>query len=289
MRPVTSLYSPASRPDRLPKALASGADEVIVDLEDAVLAPKKDEARRHAVAFLDTMAGLESRPALQVRVNHPRGAYGPADLRAVGMHSALTGPDPVGVRIPKVDGPDDVELAIELLGVTTPSPLYCLLESARGVENAAAIAAHPAVSGIGLGEADLRAELGLRTEEAFTWVRSRIVVAARAAGLPAPQMAVYVNLTDDAGLAASCARGRELGMFGRTALHPRQLPVIAAAFTPTAAEAERAREVVAAAEGAAADGSGALALPDGRFIDAPLVDAARQVLALTERLGVRSD
>ncbi|MGH8881863.1 MAG: CoA ester lyase, partial [Stackebrandtia sp.] len=142
----------------------------------------------------------------------------------------------------------------------------------------------PAVGGLALGEADLANELGLRGEDSFGWIRSRIVIAAVAAGLPAPAMAVYTDLSDPQGLAESCARGRALGMFGRTALHPRQLPTIAAAFAPDARELRLAREVVDAAAGAEADGSGAIALPDGRFIDAPMVAAAKRTLQLGERL-----
>lgn len=363
---VTALYAPASRPELLPKALASGADAVIVDLEDAVLAGRKDAARANALAFLggwaaaaaardphgarrlgtdsgtsagdgagsdtghghgigdgaghndgpaaeggaghdhgahfgtDTGHGLGSdrshgtgaavhvtagRPVpLQVRVNHPRGEHGPRDLAALGAHPAVRA-GRVGLRLPKTTGPDDVDLALGLLATDAPPPVYCLLESAAGIESAARIAAHPAVAGLALGEADLTAELGLRGEEAFNWIRSRIVIAAAAAGLPAPAMAVYPDLSDPQGLAESCARGRALGMFGRTALHPKQLPVIAAAFAPDPEELRRAREVVAAAAGAAADGSGAIALPDGRFVDAPMVTAAERVIALAHRLG----
>jgi citrate lyase subunit beta/citryl-CoA lyase len=278
---VTALYAPASRPELLPKALASGADAVLVDLEDAVVAGQKDRARDNALAFLD---GLPVQPAVQVRVNHPRGAFGPHDLAALGRHPAVRG-GRVDIRLPKVTSPADVDLALELLGTPAPPPVHCLLESASGVEHAAQIAAHPAVASLALGEADLAAELGLCGEDAYTWIRSRVVVAAAATGLPAPAMAVYTDLADPDGLAASCARGRALGMFGRTALHPTQLPVIAHAFAPDDTEIRRAREVIAAAADAEADGTGALALPDGRFVDAPIVEAARRTVHLAQRLS----
>ena len=278
---VTLLYAPASRPELPPKAAASGADAVIVDLEDAVIAGRKDQARANALAFLDE---LPDGPAFQVRVNHPRGDFGPADLAALGAHPAVRD-GRVGLRLPKVTGPGDVDLALELAGTAEPPPVYCLLESALGIENAAGTAAHPAVVGLALGEADLANELGLHGEDAFAWIRSRIVIAAVAAGLPAPPMAVYTDLSDPEGLAASCARGRALGMFGRTALHPKQLPVITAAFAPDPQELRRAREVVDAAAGAEADGSGAIALADGRFIDAPMVAAAERTLRLGDRFA----
>ncbi|HZE40446.1 MAG TPA: CoA ester lyase [Stackebrandtia sp.] len=278
---VTALYAPASRPELLPKALASGADAVLVDLEDAVLATHKDTARANAMALLDD---LPARPGVQVRVNHPRGRFGPSDLWTLGTHPAMRA-GRVGLRLPKVAGPDDVDLALDMLNVDTPPRVHCLLESAAGIENADRIAAHPAVAGLALGEADLATELGLRGEDSYAWVRSRIVIAAAAAGLPAPAMAVYTDLADPEGLAASCAKGRALGMFGRSALHPLQLPVIAAAFRPDQRELSRAHEVVEAAAGAEADGSGAIALPDGRFIDAPMVAAARRTIQLAARLA----
>lgn len=282
--PVTSLYVPASRPEMLPKALNSGADVVLVDLEDAVLAGQKEAARANALALLDE---LPDEPAVQIRVNHPRSDYGSRDLLALGRHPVFR-QGRVGLRIPKVTAPDDVDVALRLLGiddVESAPPVHCLLESAAGVENANAIARHPAVVGLALGEADLAAELSLEGEEAYTWIRSRIVVAAAAAGLPAPAMAVYTDLDDLAGLARSCARGKALGMFGRSALHPKQLSTIKSAFAPTDDEIRRAREVVAAAAAGEADGTGALALPDGRFIDAPIIESARRTLQLAEQLS----
>jgi citrate lyase subunit beta/citryl-CoA lyase len=278
---VTALYAPASRPELLPKALVSGADTVLIDLEDAVLAGQKDRARANVLTALDN---LPESPSVQVRVNHPRGAFGPRDLAALATNAAVRS-GRVGLRLPKVAGVDDVDLALELLGLDTPPPVYCLLESAEGVEQAGRIAKHPAVAGLALGEADLAAELNLHGEDAYGWIRSRVVLAAAAAGLPAPAMAVYTDLSDPDGLAASCRRGRALGMFGRSALHPKQLPTIAAAFAPDQEEIRRAREIVEAAEGAEADGSGAIALADGRFVDAPIVQSARRVLDLARRLA----
>ncbi|WP_342352250.1 HpcH/HpaI aldolase/citrate lyase family protein [Streptomyces kasugaensis] len=158
--------------------------------------------------------------------------------------------------------------------------LYALLESALGIEHAFAIAtAHPALRGIALGEADLRAELGLREEAGLAWPRSRAVVAARAAGLPPPPQSVYPDARDLDGLARSCADGRALGFLGRAAIHPRQLPVIEAAHRPCAQEIEAAEEIVRAATSDA----GAVALSDGRFVDPAVVAGARRVLALAYR------
>ncbi|GLW11025.1 CoA ester lyase [Microtetraspora sp. NBRC 13810] len=260
---LTLLYVPADRPDRVAKALATAADVVIVDLEDAVADDAKDRARENTAALL---ASGVSRP-LQIRINDPRGPYGAADLDELAPYLALT----EGVRLPKV------ESAAELAGVAGAVPgarLHPLLESALGVERAFEIAtASPAVASVGLGEADLRADLRVSDEAGLAWVRSRIVVAARAAGLPAPVQSAYADVRDLDGLAASCAAGRALGFRGRTAIHPAQLPVIAAAFRPTEEEVARAREVMSLA------GAGAAALPDGRFVDAAIVRQAEEVLA----------
>jgi citrate lyase subunit beta/citryl-CoA lyase len=159
-------------------------------------------------------------------------------------------------------------------------PLYALLETALGIERAYAIAsAHPALRGIALGEADLRADLGVRADAGLDWPRSRVIVAARAAGLAPPPQSVHPDIRDLDGLAASCAHGRALGFLGRSAIHPRQLPVIERAYLPTPAEIEHAETVVKAA----AAQPGAQALPDGRFIDAAVVTTARRTLSLAHR------
>ncbi|MFC7328327.1 HpcH/HpaI aldolase/citrate lyase family protein [Marinactinospora rubrisoli] len=279
---VTWLYVPGDRPDRFAKALASGADAVILDLEDAVLADAKDRARRNVLDLLADLTGPDTgRPRVHVRVNAPRGPHGARDLAALADLPAGDRPD--AVRVPKVDGPDDVDLVVRRLGEGTA--VHALLETAAGVQNAAATARHPAVRALALGEADLAAQLGLRGGADHAWLRSGVVLAAAAAGLPRPAMSVYPDVRDTDGLAASCRAGRDIGMFGRTAIHPRQLPVIRAAFTPTEEEVARAREISEAAAGGVADGAGAVALADGRFVDAPIVESARRTLALADHLS----
>lgn len=274
--PLTWLYVPGDRPDVVGKALRAGADVVVVDLEDAV-APGRKAYARDAVAELLAEPGAGG-PPVHVRVNALDGPWAAADLAAVAGLPGLR-----GLRLPKVGTPGDVGRVVRLVretGADVP-PLHPLLESALGVENAFAVArADPAVRGLALGEADLRAELGLGGEEALAWPRVRVVVAARAAGLAPPAQSVYPDVRDLAGLAASCERGRALGLLGRAAIHPRQLPVIERAFLPSAREVEAARDTVAAADSS----PGALALPDGRFVDPAVVAGARRVLALAERV-----
>ena len=128
--------------------------------------------------------------------------------------------------------------------------MHCLIESAAGLEAAYAIASTAGVAGISLGESDLRSETGA-LEAGLDWARGRIVNAAVAAGLPRPPQSVYPHVRDAEGLARSCARGRELGHLGRTAIHPDQLPVIEQAYLPTDDEVERARATVERLEAAA--------------------------------------
>ncbi|MEV1246113.1 HpcH/HpaI aldolase/citrate lyase family protein [Nonomuraea sp. NPDC050022] len=269
--PVTWLYVPGDRPERFDKAAASGADVVIIDLEDAVAPARKDEARANAAAYLASR-GRSGSVEMHVRINDLAGGRGRDDLDAL---AGLPGLD--AVRLPKVES----AAVLDGLGVRA----YALLESAAGIVAAHTIAAHPAVAGIALGEQDLAAELSITDESAMNHLRLQTVIAAAAAGLPPVPMSVYPDVKDEAGLAASCRAGRALGLFGRTAIHPRQIPVIRRAFAPTREETERAAEIVQAAEQAERAGAGAVALPDGRFVDAPIVAKARRTLDLAERLA----
>jgi citrate lyase subunit beta / citryl-CoA lyase len=275
--PLTWLYAPGDRPDVVAKALVSGADVVLIDLEDAV-APE-----RKAYALLATAELLtDPRPApvpVHVRVNSLVGPLAEAEIATLAPLPGLA-----GLRLPKVDTVADVVRVTQwarqgVEGNDVPA-LYALLESALGIENAFAIAtAHPALRGIALGETDLRAVLGVTGEAGLAWPRSRAVVAARAAGLAPPPQSVYPDVSDADGLARSCAEGRSLGFLGRTAIHPCQLEIIERAYLPTRQEVEAAEEVIKAA----ATDAGALALPDGRFVDAAVVAGARRTLGLARR------
>ncbi|WP_329133291.1 HpcH/HpaI aldolase/citrate lyase family protein [Streptomyces sp. NBC_00670] len=275
--PLTWLYAPGDRPDVVGKALGSGADVVLIDLEDAV-APDRKEYARSATA--DRLGEPQPVP-VHVRVNALDGPWVEGDLKAL---SGLPGVS--GLRLPKVTSPREVVRVAELTGPARAEAdgggvaLHALLESALGVERAFAIAcAHPALRGIALGEADLRADLGVREDRGLDWSRSRVVAAARAAGLPAPVQSVYPDVRDLEGLAASCTHGRALGFLGRAAIHPRQLPVIERAYLPTPKEIVEAEQIAKAATATA----GAQALPDGRFIDAAVVAVAHRTLTLARR------
>jgi citrate lyase subunit beta/citryl-CoA lyase len=273
--PLTWLYVPADRPERIEKAIASAAHAVIVDLEDSVAPAAKEQARANLPELLARPRGKP----VGVRVNSPRSPFGAADLDVVARLEGVT-----TVHVPKVESPADVQAVLELLPPRDqPYRLHCLLESAIALELAFAIAqSDPAVAGISLGEADLRSETGAG-ESGLDLARGRIVNAAVAARLPRPPQSVFPHLADDEGLARSCAHGRELGHLGRAAIHPRQLPVIEAAYLPTAEEAVQARDTVSRLE----QDAGAATLEDGAFVDAAMLSAARTVSELAARYGTR--
>jgi citrate lyase subunit beta/citryl-CoA lyase len=255
--PLTWLYVPGDRLDRVGKAIDSAAHAVIVDLEDGVGPGAKAEAR-------SGLAEVLSRPCrkpVYVRVN----AGDAEDLEAVSV-LRLT-----GIVVPKVAAPEDVP--------QTRHPVNCLIESAAGLEAAYAIARAPGVAGISLGESDLRSETGA-LEAGLDWARGRIVNAAVAAGLPRPPQSVYPDVRDVGGLARSCARGRELGHLGRSAIHPRQLAIIEQAYLPTEDELERAQATIERL-----DAAGAGTLEDGAFVDAAMLGAAQQIVALSTSYG----
>lgn len=257
---ITGLYVPGDRPERFDKAVATGADLVILDLEDAVAPDRKAFARDAVAAWL---SGPRADCVLQVRVN----ANDADDLAA--LHG-LTGFE---VRVPKVETPADVDrVTAALPGV----PVTALVESAFGVEHATDLAAHPAVTRLGLGESDLASELGTRTDAVLDHARVRLLYAARAAGLPAPMLSAYPAIKDLAGLRADTERGKALGWVGRVAVHPTQLPVIAEVFRPSEEERRWATEVLAAGR------AGVSTLASGEMVDPAMTGRARAILARLE-------
>jgi citrate lyase subunit beta / citryl-CoA lyase len=228
---------------------------VIVDLEDGVAPAAKEQARANLLELL----GTRREKPVYVRVN----AGSAADLDAV---AAL---ELEGVVVPKVERPEDLPPGLKV---------NVLIESPAGLEAAYQLALLPQVAGISLGEADLRSQTGA-LESGLDWARGRIVNAAVAAGLPRPPQSVYTDIRDLEGLADSCRRGRALGHLGRAAIHPDQLPVIERAYLPTTEEVERARATIERLQ----EGVGTLGA--GEFVDAAMLGAAQQLVAIAERYG----
>jgi len=274
MRLRSLLFVPGDRPERMEKAAGLGADALILDLEDAVAPERKGEARAAVAAFL----GRErDGPALFVRVNPLGSALIDDDLAAV----LPARPD--GLVLPKAEGAASVlalaarapGLPILPVATETPAAIFQLGSYADA-------AAH--LAGLTWGAEDLPAAIGASTSreadggytEPYRLARSLTLFGAHAAGVPAIET-VYPDFRDTDGLAAYAARGRRDGFTGMMAIHPAQVAVINAAFTPSADEVAHARAVVDLF--AAHPGAGALQL-NGRMVDAPHLAAARKLLAL---------
>lgn len=258
------LFVPGNRADRFEKAIAAGADEVLIDLEDAVAAADKTTARAAVVEW------LRENPAM-VRVNSADTEWHADDLDALRESPGLR-----GVVLPKARDVDEVRDCLVRLGQSVP--LLALIETAKGVRDAAAIAELPGVVRLVFGNLDFALDAGItvssKDETELHYARSALVVASRAARLPGPVDGVYPELDNDEGLLAATARGRDLGLPAKLCLHPRQLPVVHRALRPGEDELAWARRVL----DAAADLNGAAVRVDGQMIDAPRLTLARQLL-----------
>lgn len=265
MTPRSYLYVPGDQPAKLAKAAGRGADALIVDLEDAVARQAKDAARRTAAAYLG--GGGQA----WVRINADALA---ADIAAVAGTAGLA-----GLVVPKAE-PGLLEEVDRLLGRRSV-PVVALLETARGIRHLDAVATAPRVVRLGIGEADLAADLGLRPDAQRTemWpLRSAVVVASSAAGLRAPIGPVETVVADTDRLRTGTELLLRQGFRARTALTPAQLPVINAVFTPSEEEVTAARRVVALLERA---GSGVAVDEHGHFVDAAVARSAHEVLDRT--------
>lgn len=258
------LFAPGNNEKLLEKVFTAGADEVLLDLEDAVPQDLKDRAREmvHEV--------LASKRAW-VRVNKPRTEICERDLKAVVDLAA-------GIRIPKVESAEEVEW------VKTRAPglhLTATIESALGLVRSFEIAASEGVANLAYGGADLAVDLGIDEagEEETLYARSHLVIASRAAGIEAPSDGVYTQLNDDEGLRRSAQRAKRLGFGGKSAIHPRQVPIINDVFTPSDADRDWARRVLAAFK---SSGGAATKMEDGTFVDTAVAERARRI-ASSER------
>jgi citrate lyase subunit beta/citryl-CoA lyase len=283
------LVVPGSAPEKLAKAAGLGADEVVIDLEDAVVPDAKAQARAAVVAALRELDW--SRTTVAVRVNAARTPWCHEDVAAL----AAAATPPRALVLPKVEGAGDVAFAERLLdGVEAAAPpaaplrVHALIETAAGVARVQEIAgASPRLEALIVGYADLAASLGRTAAGAADldrWdaIREAVLLAARAHDLQAID-GPYLGLRPDERFAAQVARARDGGFDGKWAIHPSQVAPLNEAFVPSADEVADAQAVVAALAAAERDGrQGAVAL-DGRMLDEPVRAAALRVLA---RAGV---
>jgi citrate lyase subunit beta/citryl-CoA lyase len=265
----TWLFVPGHEPDKIRKALASRADVVIVDWEDAVPVSQKEQARSMTRA---TLVDLPSRPRVVLRINSAKTDQYAQDI------ASLQGLPVSAIMLAKASEPAELPHLAEQGKAIIP-----VIESALGIENAFQIAkAHPLVERLVLGTMDLMANMGAQWEPdgpALQYIRSRLLIANRAAGLAGPIDGVYPQLSDLDGLHREATTARKLGFAGKLILHPRQIDVVHQVFLPTREEIEQARETIAAFDEAIAAGRSAIRMGD-RFVDPPIVIWAQNVLRM---------
>nr|WP_242702795.1 CoA ester lyase [Achromobacter sp. SD115] len=260
------MFVPASRPERIPKALAAGADTVIVDLEDAVEHLAKASAREALCDFLGTNPGAR----LWVRINDASTSWHDDDLKA-----CRGKPGVAGVLLPKAESLAQVRHVVQAGLRVIP-----ILESAQGILNIAEVAATPGVERLAFGSLDYGLDLGLTpdtpgAETVLDQARVQVLLHSRAAGLAPALDGVFPGVQDQSGLAHAAARAQQMGFGGMLCIHPTQVPVIHAAFVPAAQELAWARRVIATHR----DTSAGTFMLDGKMVDAPVIARARLVLA----------
>jgi citrate lyase subunit beta/citryl-CoA lyase len=281
------LFTPGDDERKLAKALASGADALIVDLEDSVAAPAKSAARATTAAFVAAARAQAKRPRLYVRVNALDSGLAEADLDAI-MAAA-----PDGIVLPKCrDGADVQRLAARLavaeaehgLADGATRILAIATETARALFGFASYrGASARLAGLSWGAEDLSADLGAETNRLpggayagpYVLARTLTLIGAVAAEV-APIDAVFTNFRDAEGLAAEAEAARRDGFVAKMAIHPAQVPIINAVFTPSAEAIAKARAVIAAF--AASPAAGVVSL-DGEMLDLPHLTRAKTVLA----------
>ena len=276
-RPYRSvLYIPAANQRAMDKARTLAADAIIFDLEDAVAPAEKPGARELLRAALAQDYGGRARI---LRINGFDTEWGRDDA----AFAAGLGARADAVLVPKVSRPEDLDAVAVITGDT---PLWAMMETALGMLNAAAIAAHPRLQGMVMGTNDLAKELGSRHRADRLGMQAGLglcLLAARAHGLVIVD-GVFNAFKDEDGLRAECEQGRDMGFDGKTLIHPAQLDIANAAFAPTEAEIDLSRRQIEAFDAAIAEGK-AVAVVDGRIVENLHVETARKTLARADAIA----
>src|SRR5438132_574660 len=268
LAPRSYLFVPGNRPDRYAKAIAAGADAVIVDLEDAVPPKDKTSARAALAAWLSP-----EHPAL-IRVNGAESSWFREDL------ALCKTPGVAGVLLPKAQRIEDIRLLAEHSGAATP--ILPLIETARGFWNAHALAQGPRVQRFVFGSIDFQIDLGIQgEEEELLYFRSQLVLVSRIAGLEPPVDGVTTAIDDAERVRRDTLRARRLGFGAKLCIHPRQASPVNECFEPTAEEESWARRIMAAAEAV----QGAAVAVDGKMVDRPVIARAEAVIRRIKQRG----
>ncbi|MYM71726.1 HpcH/HpaI aldolase/citrate lyase family protein [Duganella sp. FT134W] len=257
------LFVPANRPERFSKAVASGANAVIIDLEDAVGAGDKTAGRNSLTNWLDSAEARANQVPILVKVNCVNSGCFGEDLRVCRR------PDIAGIVLPKAERADDIASA------SAGAPVYPLVETALGFSRIAELARAPRVQRLLFGAIDFKHDMGIDgDEDELLFFRSQVVLASRIAGLLSPVDGVTTEIDDLDKIARDAAYTKRLGFGGKLCIHPNQVPIINRTFVPSENELRWANRVLEAAESAR---GGAVAL-DGRLIDRPMVLTAQRII-----------
>lgn len=271
------LFAPGTAPAMYAKAVAAGPDIMCIDLEDAVAPQDKAQARRACLDWFDT-APDPGPVELLVRINGLRTPEGWADLLAILERDR----PPPGLMLPKIKSPEEIRLLDDLLSDAGSALRFqVIIETNEGLDAAFEIAqASDRIDSLLFGAVDMSAELRVKpTWDALLYARQRLVHAAATAGIDLIDVP-FLDLEDPDGLAEAARQAAAIGMTGKGAIHPKQLPTITAAFTPGAEEIAQARKVIDAFEAA---GTG-LVVVDGKLIEKPVLREMRRRLAIADAL-----
>ena len=272
------IFTPGLRPDMFPKALASGADIVCVELEDGIAPKDKAEARQKALSLFEQPPADDGVERI-VRINSMRERFGIEDVQAI----LTTDTPPPALMMPKVRTPDEVVILDQLLteaGHTTR--LHVIIDTNEGLEAAFEIAkCSDRIDAMFFGGVDMAAELRCQNSfESMIYARSRVVHASAAAGLDVIDVP-FLNLDDPDGMRVEAEKVRDLGFAGKGSVHPKQIAALNEVFTPTEAQIARARRIIAEFE--AADTG--LVVIDGKLIEKPVLRDMYRIVAIADRMG----
>jgi citrate lyase beta subunit len=282
------LFVPGDDPRKIERADRAGADTVILDLEDSVAPDRKADARRNVEDAIRASLVAGGWPfEIAVRVNSSATPGFAEDIAAVVAAGASA------IVLPKAESARQVEQVVARVAAAerdrhaSPTRLLLLVETPLGIARALELGSAPRVDALCFGHADFSAQMGLAEADASRGVvhhaRCSLAIAARACGV-APIDCVALGVKDEVACREDAELGLRLGFDGKLCIHPRQVEIVNQVYTPSPAEVEEARRIVAAADAAAAEGRGVLAL-DGKMIDAPVVAAKRRVLERARGFG----
>jgi len=272
------IFSPALQPEMYPKAVASGADIVCVELEDGIAPKDKDEARHKGLALFENPQSADGVERI-VRINCLRTAFGLADLQAI----LETDTPPPAIMLPKVMTSDEIVWVDDVLSERGHNTrLHIIIETNAGLEAATDIAkASPRTDALFFGGVDMAAELRCRNNfQSLLYARSRVVHAAASAGIDAIDVP-YLDLEDPAGMRAEAELVRDLGFSGKGSIHPKQIPILNQVFTPTEEMITHAKRVLRTF----AEADTGLVVIDGKLIEKPVLREMQRIVSIAERVN----